>query len=50
MHVEFCLDELKERDHSDGLGKSGRTILKRMFKKLRGREPWLMTGTTCELL
>jgi hypothetical protein len=37
VHTEFCLGDLRERDHLEGPGVDGRIILKWIFKKWYGR-------------
>jgi hypothetical protein len=39
VHTGFSWVDLKERDHLEGLGVDGRTILKLIFKKLAGEAP-----------
>jgi hypothetical protein len=37
MHTKFWLENLKERDHSEDLGKDGRIILQWILKKYGGK-------------
>lgn len=51
-HREFWWESLSERDYLENLDVDGRTISKRVLKKLVGRvwNTWFRKGTACWLL
>lgn len=44
LHIEFCEENLRQREHLEYLGACGKIILKWIFKKYEGSISWFDLG------